>query len=130
MMYSRMTELIKTRRIVRRGGSLDDQPDQIRLCTYSLHHYCLRWTTLECRPYTAPSTKEAFREVVHNTGTNITQYQRWRTKTTNSGTMLQNVPIKIQDYSWTPQDPRRTRRGDVSEIHKPSWNGVDRQGRN
>jgi hypothetical protein len=34
---------------------------------------------------------------------------------------VQNIPIKIQDCSWTPQDPRRTRRGDVSGIHKPSW---------
>jgi hypothetical protein len=32
--------------------------------------------------------KEASREVVHNTGTSITQCQRWRTKTTNFGTML------------------------------------------
>jgi hypothetical protein len=40
------------------------------------------------RSYTAPSTKEASREVVHNTGTSITQCQRWWTKTTNSGTML------------------------------------------
>jgi hypothetical protein len=58
------------------------------MSTYSLHHYCLRWTTLECRPYTAPSTKEVFREVVHNTRIGITQCKRWRTKTTNSGTML------------------------------------------
>jgi hypothetical protein len=56
--------------------------------TYSLHHYCLRWTTLECRPYTAPSTKEVSREVVHDTGTCIMQCQRWQTKTTNSGTIL------------------------------------------
>jgi hypothetical protein len=58
------------------------------MSTYSLHHYCLRWMTLECRPYTAPLTKEVSREVVHNTGTCTTQCQRWRTKTTNSGTML------------------------------------------
>jgi hypothetical protein len=87
----------KTRRIVRRGRSLDDQPDQIRLCTYSLHHYCLRWTTLECQPYTAPSTKEASREVVHNTGTCITQCQRWWTKITNSGTMLcKTSPLRFK----------------------------------
>jgi hypothetical protein len=58
------------------------------MSTYSLHHYCLRWTTLECRPYTIPSNKEASIEVVHDTGTCITQCQRWRTKTTKSGTML------------------------------------------
>jgi hypothetical protein len=58
------------------------------MSNYSLHHYSLRWTILECRPYTSPSTKEASIEVVHNTGTCITQCQRWQTKTTNSGTML------------------------------------------
>jgi hypothetical protein len=56
--------------------------------TYSLYHYCLRWTTLECQPYTAPPTKEASREVVHYMGTCITPCQRWRTKTTNFGTIL------------------------------------------
>jgi hypothetical protein len=51
-----------------------------------------KWTTLECRSYTAPSTKEASREVVHSTGIDITQCQRWRTKTTNSRAMLCKRP--------------------------------------
>jgi hypothetical protein len=38
----------KTKRTVRRGGSRMINPIKLDYEHYSLHHYCLRWTTLEC----------------------------------------------------------------------------------